>query len=669
MADQQFVSLPKNHSPAPTDTFTNPTLLLVESPGTESERYRTLAKRAGFKILTANSGPMTRVVSQRSRPDLVLLPPFTGPPGASELARSIKENPKTKDIPVMILVDSDSSDPDMSMVYPTEACASAGASDAYLVKIMRAVRSRRRRKLPAASQGVSIHKIVDSVRGHDGAVLRACYGHVSGGTLEAVEPDKRSRIRRNQEETRTLVVSETLRKVGLPEDHTPSTTSSVDAVEAAPKPTPPRAELTPPSVPPERDETAQDIPEETGFDLRRVYAWAVEPWNALRRWLGRFDKAPEEPAREQPESDGRPPLDPAHPIAIARPARVPETPSAAKAPEIESVGAPSRSMKQDQDESSEPNADAGVDSVGVPSWSLKSDEIEEGATESPIESVAAQPTSEQLEAPSWSIMHLPPEPTEETVALTRSADIAAETDEELPVTMDDELLRFIEGYVTGDDEPSLASQIPVEEIEQDEERLQIEDESEIEIEVEEEAVSELSEPEMVQTAAPSRPVATARPDPKPVTEASADFDLEAMPTKMIHEQEIRRMKQSGGEARVLRDVKLHFGMRDWQGAVPLLEQLVMISPGKALYRGMLGRAVSRHPATRRDAEGHFIEALRLSPRDPELHYWLGLYYKSFGLKSRAISEFRTVLRINPKHEGARKQLPVGDKNLFEKIFG
>ena len=146
MADQQFVSLPKNHSPAPTDTFTKPTLLLVESPGTESERYRTLAKRAGFKILTAHSGPMTRVVSQRSQPDLVLLPPFTGPPGASELARSIKENPETKDIPVMILVDSDSSDPDMSMVYPTEACASAGASDAYLVKIMRAVRSRRRRK-------------------------------------------------------------------------------------------------------------------------------------------------------------------------------------------------------------------------------------------------------------------------------------------------------------------------------------------------------------------------------------------------------------------------------------------------------------------------------------------------------------------------------------------
>ena len=97
MAHQDFVLLPDN------DSLTNPTLLLVERPGKESERYRTLAKRrAGFRVLTAKSAPMTRVVTQRSRPDLVLLSPLTGPPGASELARSIKEDPKTSDIPTMI---------------------------------------------------------------------------------------------------------------------------------------------------------------------------------------------------------------------------------------------------------------------------------------------------------------------------------------------------------------------------------------------------------------------------------------------------------------------------------------------------------------------------------------------------------------------------------------
>lgn len=141
MAHQEFVLLPEGQDVTPAD----PTLLLVESPGSESGRYRALAERAGFTILTANSGPMTRVVSQRAQPDLVLLSPSSGPPGASELARSIKEDPKTMDIPVMILVDSGASDPDISMVYPTEACTSADASDEDIVQTMRAVRNRRRR--------------------------------------------------------------------------------------------------------------------------------------------------------------------------------------------------------------------------------------------------------------------------------------------------------------------------------------------------------------------------------------------------------------------------------------------------------------------------------------------------------------------------------------------
>ena len=128
------------------EEFAEATLLLVESPSIESERYRTLAKRAGFKIMTAHSGPMTRAVSQRARPDLVLLSPEMGPPGPSELARHIKEDPKTRDIPVMILVESDVPDVDLSMVYPTEACASASASDEDLIQTMRALRSPRRRE-------------------------------------------------------------------------------------------------------------------------------------------------------------------------------------------------------------------------------------------------------------------------------------------------------------------------------------------------------------------------------------------------------------------------------------------------------------------------------------------------------------------------------------------
>ena len=121
------------------------------------------------------------------------------------------------------------------------------------------------------------------------------------------------------------------------------------------------------------------------------------------------------------------------------------------------------------------------------------------------------------------------------------------------------------------------------------------------------------------------------------------------------------MKLAGEEDQLLHDVKLHFQCRDWEGAVRLLQDLVEISPGSAFYRGLLGRAMSRHPVLRENAEKHFIEALRLSPQDAQLHYWLGLYYKSYGLKSRAVNEFRTTLRIDPKHTGARKQFIAGGK--------
>ncbi len=122
-------------------------------------------------------------------------------------------------------------------------------------------------------------------------------------------------------------------------------------------------------------------------------------------------------------------------------------------------------------------------------------------------------------------------------------------------------------------------------------------------------------------------------------------------------------------------MKLHFQVRDWEGAVSLLHELVKLAPSNASYHGMLGRAMARHPVMRKDAERHFIEALRLEPQSADLHFSLGLYYKSFGLHSRADTEFRTVLRIEGGHEGARKHL-IGNRrrkdplrDMFKKIFG
>lgn len=125
-----------------------------------------------------------------------------------------------------------------------------------------------------------------------------------------------------------------------------------------------------------------------------------------------------------------------------------------------------------------------------------------------------------------------------------------------------------------------------------------------------------------------------------------------------------------------RDVKLHFQVRDWEHAVSLLYELVELEPEEAVHHGMLARAMARHPVMRKDAERHFIEALRLAPQNADLHFSLGLYYKSFAMHARAQTEFRTALRIRPQHEGALKHLSTGGrggkdplKDMFKKIFG
>jgi len=172
-------------------------------------------------------------------------------------------------------------------------------------------------------------------------------------------------------------------------------------------------------------------------------------------------------------------------------------------------------------------------------------------------------------------------------------------------------------------------------------------------------------------------------DPEALSKVGKDVDSRADETEREPEARSRRPATPLiGAARVERvrqlnrDVKLHFQVRDWEHAVSLLYELVELEPGEPQHHGMLARAMARHPVMRKDAERHFIEALRLAPQNADLHFSLGLYYKSFGMHSRAQTEFRTALRIRPQHEGAKKHLSTGGrggkdplKDMFKKIFG
>ena len=108
--------------------------------------------------------------------------------------------------------------------------------------------------------------------------------------------------------------------------------------------------------------------------------------------------------------------------------------------------------------------------------------------------------------------------------------------------------------------------------------------------------------------------------------------------------------------RLLAQANVHLMVSDFSGAVQAFARLVELQPDVAAYRARLAVAMARYPPTERQAERQFIEAVRLDPDNVDLHYRLGLYYKALKVRSRAIAEFRIVVRLDPRHKQARAEL-------------
>ena len=122
---------------------------------------------------------------------------------------------------------------------------------------------------------------------------------------------------------------------------------------------------------------------------------------------------------------------------------------------------------------------------------------------------------------------------------------------------------------------------------------------------------------------------------------------------------------------LLRDVKLHFQVQEWEGAIRLLGELLELDPAKPEHHAMLGEAKSRDPGLRNDAERHFLDALRLQPKDANLHFQVGIHYERSGMASRARTEFQSALRLDPKHSEARARLSErpGAKRSMRAVIG
>ncbi|MCG6921399.1 MAG: DUF4388 domain-containing protein [Acidobacteria bacterium] len=95
---------------------------------------------------------------------------------------------------------------------------------------------------------------------------------------------------------------------------------------------------------------------------------------------------------------------------------------------------------------------------------------------------------------------------------------------------------------------------------------------------------------------------------------------------------------------------------DYANAVKVYEKLVKIAPKVAAFRLKLATAMACYPRTSKLAERQFFEASRLEPKNADIHYQWGLYYKVMKIKSRAVAEMRAAVRLNPRHAAARQEL-------------
>jgi tetratricopeptide (TPR) repeat protein len=117
--------------------------------------------------------------------------------------------------------------------------------------------------------------------------------------------------------------------------------------------------------------------------------------------------------------------------------------------------------------------------------------------------------------------------------------------------------------------------------------------------------------------------------------------------------------QFEGQAQIehlLMEGEVRMTVADYANAVKVYDKLVKAAPRVAAFHLRLAVAMACYPRTAKLAEREFYEAARLEPDNAEIHYQWGLYYKVLKIKSRAVAEMRTAVRLNQRHKGARAEL-------------
>ncbi len=100
----------------------------------------------------------------------------------------------------------------------------------------------------------------------------------------------------------------------------------------------------------------------------------------------------------------------------------------------------------------------------------------------------------------------------------------------------------------------------------------------------------------------------------------------------------------------------HFERKEYFDAIQCLRESVRMVPAEPRYHKLLAKALSKNPNWRKEAEEHFMVALKANEFDIECLLGLAENYESAGLATRATGIYERILAYDPDHPVARERI-------------
>jgi curved DNA-binding protein CbpA len=105
----------------------------------------------------------------------------------------------------------------------------------------------------------------------------------------------------------------------------------------------------------------------------------------------------------------------------------------------------------------------------------------------------------------------------------------------------------------------------------------------------------------------------------------------------------------------------HFERMEYFDAIQCLRECVRLMPGQPRFHKLLAKALSRNRKWRKEAESHFLLALKANEFDLECLIGLAENYEAAGLAVRASNIYERILAYDPDHPVAREKIQAKGK--------